>query len=103
VTDRTPIRIPPAPKDWRMNPDQVSRVAQDPRLHRLSHDELYHFFNQQQSAPGHTNVLLDYANRAANYVGLPHDWLAQAFSWHPANTIGRTANALTEVNDRMGR
>lgn len=82
-----------------MNPDQIARVAQDPRLHRLSHDELYAFFNPPQQAP-HGNVLMDYVNRAAKYLGLPDDWLGQSFAWHPANTMNRAASALQDANDR---
>jgi hypothetical protein len=40
------IQTPKAPAGWQLNPDQARRVAQDPRLQRLSRDELYLVFNQ---------------------------------------------------------
>ena len=103
MSDRTPITIPKAPQGWKLNPDQQARVAQDPRLHRLSPDELYIYFNPPKKPAQSGNVLLDYANRAANYVGLPEDWLMQMFAWHPANTMDKTSSTLREVNDRRRR
>ena len=45
------LKIPQAPADWRMSRDQMSRVQSDPRLQRLSRDELYLIFNQPKAAP----------------------------------------------------
>lgn len=93
MSERTPIRVPAAPKDWRMSPDQMVRVAQDPRLHRLSNDELYLYFNQPKPKPStYQNIL--------RFLHIPEDWQAQAFSWHPANTLNRASAALREANDR---
>lgn len=40
------IEVRKAPRDWRMTSDQLQRVESDPRLQRLTRDELYYFFNQ---------------------------------------------------------
>lgn len=36
-----PINVPKAPKDWKPSGDLAARVASDPRLQRMSRDELY--------------------------------------------------------------
>jgi len=99
----TPVQVPRAPTGWQLNPDQAAQVARDPRLHRLSNDMLYLYFNQPKSAatPEPTNVFSEYLQKAMRYLGVPDDWYDQAMSWHPMNTIQRASDALGNANDRM--
>lgn len=41
------IEVKKAPKGWTPTSDQRRRIEEDPRLQRLSTDELYFFFNQK--------------------------------------------------------
>lgn len=100
----TPVQAPKAPADWQLNADQMAHVAQDPRLHHMSRDMLYLYFNQPKStaAPAEpTNVFAKYAQRAMQALGIPDDWWDQAMAWHPMNTIQRASDALGDANNRM--
>ena len=46
------IKIPPAPKDWRMSRDQIDILARDPQLRRMSRDEQYWYFQNRKGVKG---------------------------------------------------
>jgi hypothetical protein len=46
------IQVPKAPKGWQPNSDQRARIANDPRLQRLSRDELFAMFGQRGGSFG---------------------------------------------------
>lgn len=97
----TPVQVPRAPADWHMSADQIAHVAQDPRLHNMSRDMLYIYFNPPKAAPqGGTNIF-GYLQQALQKLGLPDNWLDQAAAWHPMNTIQHASDALGDVNARM--
>lgn len=43
------ITVPKAPKGWQPTSDQRRQVQNDPRLQRMSLDDLYFYFNQPKS------------------------------------------------------
>lgn len=100
MSNRTPVRAPAAPSQWRPSPDQMSRVAQDPRLHKLSRDELYLFFNPPQAPQKGGNFFANLANNTMRKLGMPENWFEQSMAWHPKGTIERASNALEQARAR---
>lgn len=50
------IKIQKAPQGWQPNSDQQRRIQSDPRLQRMSRDDLYFFFNQQEQGARRTRA-----------------------------------------------
>jgi hypothetical protein len=79
-----PIKITPAPKDWKLNPDQASRLAGDPALRRMTRDEQYHYFNNRQKGTG---------KAGPNTAKMKHD----ASAIHPARLLNYVGNAYKDA------